>query len=306
MKRYWMLTIGFPIVAAAAGWGGWERVQADRALRILALPPAAQATIVSKAWIVPSGRRAGSPYHQITLRLPGRQFSVRVMPSDYETATEGGTTGWHVDPATGEGIADVERMKRITGMYFPYALAVVLTLILCSGMWLGLPGGGGEARVRRGAPPGREPAKPLLPPPPRKEHRRWEEWLEKKYPPLRFLLAIPAVGAAPFVAGFLIAGWTEPAVILIVHAAMAGFVVLRSRAGGRSRDRRFWRDGLEIPVTSLDARTSGNVWLITASFVNGGEPYTLTQRWPIECGTPADSVLVDPKRWRRATVTPPV
>ena len=114
------------------------------------------------------------------------------------------------------------------------------------------------------------------------------------------------VGASPFAAGFLIAGWTEPAVIMAVQAVLACLVILRARARGRSRDRRLWRDGLEIPVTSLDARTSGNVWLITATFLSGAEAYTLTQRWPIECDRPAESVLVDPRRLTRATATPPV
>jgi hypothetical protein len=304
LNRYWLLLIGFPIVAVPAGWGGVERARSETALRIFSLPPTLQATIVRKDYIVPSGRRAGSPYHSVVLRLPDREITRRIAVDDYNAAQVGGSTPWHVDPATGEGIAGVERSERTTGMIFPYALAFLLAFILCGGIWQGLPGGAAEARVRRGGPGASAEGRPGLPPPPREPTPRWRAWMLKKYPPLRKLLPIPIAGALPFAVGFLLLGFPEPAAIMAVHGGMAFVVILWSHARGFARDRRLWKQGIEITECRIEAKVSGKVWRIEASYTSAGENFTLTQRWPVECDRPGQGILVDPRSFRRATAVP--
>lgn len=306
MNRYWLLLIGFPFVAAAAAWGGVERSRSDAALRILALPPALEATIVRKDYTIPGGRRKGSPYHTVDLKLPDRKVTRRVASEDYRAARIGGTTPWHVDPGTGEGIAEIERRERTNGMIFPYALAFSLAFILCGGMWKGLPGGAAEARVRRGGPGASGSGNPDLPPPPRELTPRWRTWMSRKYPSLRKLLPIPFVGALPFAVAFLLLGFPEPAVIMGVHGAMALLVIVASRARGLARDRRLWIHGIEITDCRIDATVAGKVWRIEATYTSGGENYTLTQRWPVECDRPGRRLLIDPGSFRRATAVPGV
>lgn len=304
MNRYWLLLIGFPIVAVPAAWGGVERARSETALRILSLPPTLEATIVRKDYVIPSGRRAASPYHAVVLKLPDREVSRRVAFDDYHAARIGGTTPWHADPVTKEGIAGIERGERTTGMIFPYALAFLLAFLLCSGMWRGLPGGAAEARVRRGGPGASGQGNPGLPPPPRELTPRWRTWMSRKYPSLRKLLPIPLVGALPFAVAFLLLGFPEPAAIMGVHGGMALLVILASRARGLARDRRLWTHGIEITGCRIDAKVAGKVWQIEASYTSGGENYTLTQRWPVECDRPGQRILIDPGSYRRATAVP--
>lgn len=299
MNRYWLILIGFPVVAVPAGYGGIERVRSNEALRILSLPPTFQATILRKFREVRSSRRGSTTYPMVVLKLPDGEVMRRVSPLDFEAAQIGGTTSWHVDSAASEGIAEIERTERTTGMYIPYGLAFMFAFLLCSGIATGLATG---AKVRRGGPGASDKANPALPPPPREATPRWRDWMSKKYPPLRRLLPIPVVGALLFAGGFLIVGFREPAAVMAVQGAMALSVMFASRFRGLARDRRLWTQGVELPARLVEAKITGKAWLIEASFTSAGENFTLSQRWPMECDRPAPRVLVDPRSPRRATV----
>lgn len=311
--RYAMFLIVFPVIAVPGGLASCERFRIEEAERILATGERREATILRKFSHRPSDTkgRSGSTQYGVELEAGGKVFNRRVRKEEWDRAVEGMRTAWTFDPASGAGVSEVERPWRTDyGVYVLFiSIGLALVFLLGGGLWQGLPGGAGEAKVRRGGEAERLPENPLLPPPDREERPEWERWLRSKYPPLGFLLRIVLTGVLACgipLAAFL---WVEAVVLVLLLGAYGVVVILLARARGLRRDRLLWRRGREVHAAPLEAKTTGNVRQYEAVFEFDGDCYRLRQRMPIEGDAMRAKdrrlvLLVDPLNPKRATVVP--
>jgi hypothetical protein len=312
VKRYALLLVGYPILGlfGFAASCGRRSVEHAEHLYVVGLPQ--QVPVVAKqTHTVVQKKSSSRTVYEVSIEAGGRTHRLTVTSQDWYATPVWSLTTWYVDPATGEGIAEVERRYRTdrNGIRVLMGFGFVLAIIFSRGWWQGLPGGASEGRVRKGGPPPPPIDQFYLPKPERESTAQWERWLRIKYPSLGYLLGLTFGGAAVLALPALAVGFHEISMLLGLHAIFGAWTVLLASGRGHRRDRLLWRRGEERHAVARVARRDGNIRRYDVAFEFGGTVYTLRQRIPIEgeaLTTRKDHVvvLVDPLRPTRAMVVP--